>query len=180
MNARVKHIPQFRALILWVPTMMLVAETEDALLGAALLFIASCAADGSIKSSLVERLAKALRLHDIRVHFAPTRHRADARGQSLFIDVHAQVNTESLGSLIAEGDHLPELPGGVHMQQWKGRLGRPERLHCQVQQHRAVLANGVHQDRPLKARGGLTQNLNALCFEFVKMGEFGCHRNGEV
>ena len=66
------------------------------------------------------------------------------------------------------------------MQQREGRLGRPERLHCQVQQYRAVLANGVHQDRPLKACGGLAQNLNALCFEFVKMGEFGCHRNGEV
>jgi hypothetical protein len=125
-------------------------------------------------------LAQTLRLHDIGVHLAATGKRIDTRRQSLFIDVHAQINAQALGSLIAEGDHLPELPSGVDMQEWEGRLCWPERLHCQVQQHRAVLADGVHQDRPLETGSGFAEDLNALCFELVEMGEFSRHWNGKV
>jgi len=39
------------------------------------------------------------------------------------------------GTAIAKSDHLLEFPGGVHMQQWEGRLRRPERLDGQVQHH---------------------------------------------
>ena len=180
MNTRVEHIPQFRALILWIPAVMLVTEAEHALLGAALFFIAAGASDGSVKLPLVECLAQALRLHDIRVHLAAASKWVDASSQSLLIDVHAQVNAKALRGLVAETDHLPELPRGVHMQKREGRLGRPECLHGQLQQDRAVLTDGIHQHWSLETSGGFAQDLDALCLKLVKMGEFGGHWSGKV
>ena len=53
--ARVIKVPQFGALILWIPIMRCRAERENALLRAAFLFIPPAAAKGCIETAGIER-----------------------------------------------------------------------------------------------------------------------------
>ena len=48
----VVEVPDFRALIFWIPLAEAVAETEEAFLGAGLFFVAPCAADGAVELKL--------------------------------------------------------------------------------------------------------------------------------
>src|SRR3546814_7975438 len=68
--ARIVQPPQFGTLALRVPAVIGRTEGKDTLLGAALLFIAPRAAEGSVKAVFVERLLPALGLPHVRVQRA--------------------------------------------------------------------------------------------------------------
>ena len=88
-----------------------------------------------------------------------------------------QLQAELRGHLIAERDHFPEFPGRVDVQQRERRLRRVERLHREVQHHRAVLADGVEHDRPLALGDDLAQDVDAFGFEPLQVSEYGhCSR----
>ena len=109
-----------------------VAEREDALLGARFLLVAAGAAEGRVKTVFVERLAQPNRLHDVGVHVRTVVERVDVVAHAVLVDVHQKVEAELFRHVIAKGDHLAELPGGVDMQEGKWRLGRIKGLHRQV------------------------------------------------
>ena len=48
-----------------------------------------------------------------------------------------------------------------------------------MQEHRRVLADGIHQDRPLKTGGGLSQDMNCFGFENVEMSQLHSWSNTE-
>ena len=56
--------------------------------------------------------------------------------------------------------HLPELPGGVHMQEGERRRRRMESLTGQVQHHRRVLADGIEHHRLRRPGHGLADDLD--------------------
>src|SRR3546814_5200367 len=64
--ARIVQPPQFGTLALRVPAVIGRTEGKDTLLGAALLFIAPRAAQGSVNAVFVERLLQALGLPHVR------------------------------------------------------------------------------------------------------------------
>ena len=66
---------------------------------------------------------------------------------------------------VAELDHLPELPGGVHVQKRERRLGRMKGLHRQVQHHRRILADGVQHDRVFGLGHDFPHDVNAFGFK---------------
>ena len=63
MNASVIDVPQFGALILRVPLMEFIAEGENALFGAALFLVATCATESGIEFILIERGKQRLSFH---------------------------------------------------------------------------------------------------------------------
>ena len=82
-----------------------------------------------------------------------------------------QIEPEPRGRLVAERDHLAELPGRVDVQERERRLRRIERLHRQVQHHRAVLADRIEHHRPLALGDDLAHDVDALGLEALKMRE---------
>jgi hypothetical protein len=96
---------------------------------------------------------------------------------AFLVDVHQQVETQLLRQVVAKLDHLAELPGGVHVQQRKGRLGRVEGLHGQVQHDGGILADGVQHDRLFTLRGHLAHDVDAFRLELAQVGEFGLCRH---
>ena len=79
--------------------------------------------------------------------------------------------------VVAQLDHLAELPGGVHVHQRKRRLGGIERLHRQVQHHGRVFADRVQHHRVFELGGHLADDVNALRFELLEMREIVTRHN---
>ncbi len=112
------------------------AEGEDALLGAAFFLVAARAAEGGVEPYLSSACLRLSVFITWVCSEEPLSNGIDAALHPVLVDMDDQVQPQPLGGLVAELDHLPEFPGGVHMQQRKGRLGRIEGLHRQVQHHR--------------------------------------------
>ena len=85
--------------------------------------------------------------------------------------MHEELQTQLLGVGITEADHLPELPGRVDVQQ-RERQGRGvEGLDGDAQKGLAVLADGVHQHRPLALSHRLPKDMDRFGFEALQMGQ---------
>ena len=78
--------------------------------------------------------------------------------------MHQQFQPKLLRDIVAESDHLPELPGCINMQQWEGWLAREEGLHGKMQQDAAILADGKEQYRSAEGRRTFAQNANGFRF----------------
>ena len=151
--------------------MVPVAHREDALLGARLLLVAPGAAEAGIEAVPVQGVLERLGLHDVRVLAAAVGERRDVIGAALLVGVDDEVQMEFAGDAVPEGDHVAELPGGVHMQQREWQLAGVERLARQMQQHRRVLADGIQQHRALELRRHLADDVDALRFQLLEMCE---------
>jgi hypothetical protein len=97
--------------------------------------------------------------------------RIDARLHAVVVDVDDEIDAEAPRRFVAERDHLPELPRGVHMHEREGRLGRVERLHGQVHHDGAVLADRIEHHRVLALGDDLPHDVDALGFQALEMGE---------
>ena len=83
--------------------------------------------------------------------------------------MHDQIHANLRGHAIAEGIHVAEFPGGVHVHQREGRLGRIERLSREVQHHRAVLADRIEHHRIRRLGDELAHDVDALRLEALEM-----------
>ncbi len=97
--------------------------------------------------------------------------RADPRRDSVGIDMHQQLEAEPFHRLVAEGDHLAELPRRIDMEQREWRPRRIERLHRQVQHDGAVLADRIEHHRIVAFGDDLAHDVNAFRFQAVKVGQ---------
>ena len=115
--------------------MELVAEGENALLGAALLLVAAGAAKGCVELILVEGGEQRLRLHEVGVHLGAVGKGAHASFESLFVALHNQLPAMLAGIPVAELEHLLELPLGVDVHEGEGRTARGKCLLGQAHHH---------------------------------------------
>ena len=174
-DAGVVDLPHLRPLVLRVPGVLGVAEGEDALLGARLLLVAARAAEGRVEAVFVERLAQRHGLHDVGVGVRAVVERVDAVAHAVLVDVDQQVEAELLRHLVAERDHLAELPGRVDMQERERRLGGIERLHRQMQQHRGILADRIEHDRLGEVRRNLAEDVDRLGLQPLEVRQVNGH-----
>ena len=75
--------------------------------------------------------------------------------------------------LVAELDHLAELVGGIDVEQRKRDRARVERLLCQAEQDRRVLADGVEHHRPFEFGDDLAEDVDALGLQRPQVIEAG-------
>jgi hypothetical protein len=90
--------------------------------------------------------------------------------------VDEQFHAALPGHLVTQFVHLPELPGGVDVQQRERWRRGMERLARQVKHHRAVLADRIHHHRPLGLRDDFAHDVDRLGFEPFQMGQGLRHR----
>ena len=123
----------------------------------------------------VERLLQGLGLHHLGVQGRTGVDRIDAAGDPVLVGVDLQVDAIAVHDHVAVADHVPELPGGVDVQQGERGLGRIEGLDRQVQHHPRVLADRIEHDRVVERRGHLADDLDGLGLEpaqVVRQGPF--------
>src|SRR6478672_592586 len=165
----VEEVPQLGALVLRVPLTELVAEADDALLGARLLLVAPAAAEEAVEPVLGDRVEQRHRLE--RVPGA-----VGTLTQPSVVDVvlHArddEAQTETLDRLVAVVDHLGEVVAGVDVQHREGDRRRPERLRRQVQHDDGVLATAEEQRGTLELAGHLADDEDRLRLEHVELAQ---------
>ena len=142
------------------------------------LLVAARSAERSVELVLRQRLLQAVSLHDVGVQLAAVRVGAHALLHALLVDVHDQLPTQLLADeLLAELDHLAELPRRVHVHERKRRLARVKGLLRQPYHHARVLADRVQHHRLFELRRHLADDVDALGLELLQMGEVvGSHR----
>ena len=172
-DAGVVERPELGALVARVPGMVGGAEGEDALLGAALLLVAAGAAEGRVELVLVERLAQPLGLHHLGVQRRAGGDRVDAAGEAVLIDMDDEIEPVAPRHLVAEGDHVAELPGRVDMEQREGQLAREEGLQREMQHHARILADRIEHHRIGELGRDLADDGDRLGFEPLEMGREG-------
>ena len=96
--------------------------------------------------------------------------RVDALAHAFLVDVHPQIDITAFGNLIAERVGVAKLESAVDMQQGDRGAGREKRLAHQVQQNRAVLADGIQQHRIAELGGDFAEDVQAFRFQPVEMG----------
>ena len=105
--------------------------------------------------------------------------RADAPGQAVLVGVDDEIEAELLGALIAERDHLLELPRRVDVHQRERQASRCEGLQRQMQEHRRILADRIEHHRVLGLGDRLPHDVNALGFETLQVSQTLGQRGGQ-
>ena len=168
-DPRIVKIPKLGPLVFWIPAMEFVSEGKHSLFCTRFFFVPACATEGRIESVQIQRLFERVRLHDFGVLFAVLT-RVNSQFEPLMIDVNNQFDTQLIFDVVvAELDHLLEFPSRIDMQKRKWRLGWIERFERQVRHDRRVLAHGVEHDGLLKFRSHLSNNVDALGFQLLKV-----------
>ncbi len=162
LDAGVVEVPDLGTLRSGFPPVVRGPQREDPFLGPRAFLVPAGAAEDDVVAAGIERLAEGLGLHDVGVVGGPVVEGVDPAPESLVVGVDAHIKAEFRRRPVPEGDHLPELPGGVDVQEREGDRRWPEGLAGQVEQHRGVLADGIEHDRPLRRRHPLAQDLDGL------------------
>ena len=175
----VVEVPQFGALVLGIPGVVLVAEGVDAFFGTRLFFVATGTTERCVKFVFVERLFQRVGFHNVGVDVATVRVGADALFDAFFVDVDDQFPAQLFADeIFAERDHLLELPSRVDVHQREGRLGRVEGFFGEANHHRRVFADRVEHDRVVELGGDFADDVDALGFELLKVREIvGSHQS---
>ena len=170
-DSTVVQTPQFRTLIFWIPTMVLVPEAKDSFLGPRLLFVSASSSECGIVTTGSQRLFEGLGLHDVGVVLRTMLERVDALVDAFLIRVHPQFKAKFFGDSIAKLDHFPELPRGVDVKKRKRNFARIERLARQVKQYRRILADRIQHHRSFELRHDLADDVDRLGFKLFEVCE---------
>ena len=167
MDTGVVDVPQLRTLVLRVPLVELVAERIDTFFRPALLFIATGASESGIELIFIERMQQRLRLHQVRMHLASVRERPYTGIECLHIGFHDQVPSEFLRIVVAELNHLLELPFGIDVHQRERNFSRRKSLFCQANHDGRVFSDRIKHHRILKLGSYLPDDMDRLCFQLL-------------
>ncbi len=169
-DAAVVEAPQLGPLRLGLPLAELVAQREDALLGACLLLVAPCAAEDRVELVLQDRVQQGRRLQAVARRVA--RLFLDAAVVDRLLDRgDDQPLAELLDAAIAEVENLGEVVAGVDVHDREREARRPERLLGESKKNDGVLPAREEQHGPLELGRDLAHDEDRLGLQGVEMGK---------
>src|SRR5207249_7064145 len=127
-NARVKDVPQFRPLVLWIPLPVGITERIDSLLGPRFLLIAPRPAKRRVETAFSQGIKQGLGLQQATTLLCAEGKRVCTALQRLFVAVHNQFGTNLFCVRVAKLDHLGKFVTRIDMQQRERNLGGEESL----------------------------------------------------
>ena len=167
--AAVVQAPELGPLVARIPLAELVAQRDDALLGARLVLVAAgTAEDGVVACRRRSRRAAGRVCSGLRVPSARS-------CEAAVVDVvlHAgdfETDAETRDGLVAEREHLGEVVAGVDVQHREGHAAGRERLRREVEHDDGVLAAGEQQHGALELGDDLADDVDRLGLEQVEGG----------
>ena len=90
--------------------------------------------------------------------------RANTLFNAFLVGMNDQLHTNFFRHLVAELNHLPELPGGIHVHQWEWRLAWVESLTRKMQHHRRVFTDGVKHYGVIEFGSHFADDMHTLRF----------------
>src|ERR1700730_6966230 len=99
--------------------MLSTAQREDALLGTALLLVASRPAKGGVEAVQFERLLQRFSFHDRGMQCGTRGDWTDPARPAFLVYVHQEIESQPTCGCVPEGDHLAEFPPSVDVQKRK-------------------------------------------------------------
>ena len=175
-DAAVVEAPQLGPLRLGLPLAELVAQREDALLGACLLLVAPRAAEDRVELVLQDGVQQRGRLQAVARRVA--RLLLDAALVDRLLDRgDDQPLAQLLDAAVAELEDLGEVVAGVDVHDREREARRPERLLGEAQQHDRVLAAREQQHGSLELGGDLAHDEDRLGLQGVEMRK---HRRAAI
>ena len=139
-----------------------ITKREYPLLGAALLFISSCATESHIKTVSVQCLLQSLGFHHVGMNGAAVIKGVDVLSDTFGVDMHDEVHTAFLCHVIAKVVHGLKFPAGINVHEWKRRRTWIKSLAGKVQHYRAVLAHAIEHDRIIGLSHHLAHDVNTF------------------
>jgi hypothetical protein len=118
---------------------------------------------------VIQSLLERLRLHHVGVDRGAMRERSDPHVETFLVDVDQEVQPVAPRHLVAERDHLAELPGRIDVKKWERRHGGKECLQGDVKHHRAVFPDRVEHHRTLALCDDLAHDVDALSLEALQV-----------
>ena len=95
--------------------------------------------------------------------------RVDTLLDAILIDVFQHFDTELFRDVVAELDHLAELPRGVHVQERERRLFGVKGLQGQMQHDGAVLADRIKHHRFFAFGCDFADDVDSFGFQLVEV-----------
>src|SRR5690606_31921567 len=152
----VEEVPQFGALVFWIPFAEIVAVGEKAFFGTCFFFIAASPADGAIDFMFFDSVEEGGDLKGIAGGiFSSFFCNASVVDRFLYRS-YEELYAEVFYELIAESDSFREIVTGVHMQQRKRNFTGIEGFFCQVSNQDGVFSTGKQDNRVLELRPNFT------------------------
>ncbi len=188
-NPPVVERPEFGPLVLRIPLTELVAEAEEALLGAGLLLVAAGPTEGGVEAVLLDGVEQRRGLQ--AVARCPRARLLDdaALGDRVFDAGHDQALAELGDAAVAELDRFGEVVPGVDVHDREGELAGAKGLLGEAQQDDRVLAAAEQQHWALEGRGDFAHDEDGLGFDGVEVGQLvaiarfvsgGGHKEGSI
>ena len=169
-EAAVVERPQLRSLRARLPLAELVAQGEDALLGAGLLLVAPGAAEDGVELVLGDGIQERRRLEPIARGVAGLL--ADAAlVDGLLHGGHDETLAQLGHAAVAELEDLREVVARVDVHDGEREPGRPEGLLGEAQEHDGVLAAREEEHGPLELGGHLAHDEDGLRLEGVQVAD---------
>ena len=162
--------PELRPLRARLPLSELVAQREDALLGASLLLVAPGSAEDGVELVLGDGVQERRRLQPV------ARRVAGLFAHATLVDRvldggHDEPLAQLRHAAVAELEHLGEVVARVDVHDREGEARRPEGLLGEAQEHDGVLAAGEEQHGPLELRGDLAHDEDGLRLERIQVAD---------
>ena len=174
--ARVDQVPQLGPLVARIPLAELVAQRDDALLGASLLLVAPPPAEDPVETALGDGVEQGAGLQRVASAVA-------ALAQTAVVDVvldrgDHQAHPEALDDGVPVGQDLREVVAGVHVQQREGDGSGPEGPDRQVQHDHGVLPAGEQQHGTTALRDGFADDGDGFSLQRVELVQRAGPRRG--
>src|SRR5262249_47150977 len=129
------QLPELGTLAFRIPLMRCRPKGKDAFLRARFFLVTTCTADGCIETMLLQGLTQGLGLHDLGIQRTSMAEGIDAFRNSIAMRVNDEFHAIRWNGVVTKGDHFPELPRRVDMQNREGRSCGVKGLPCKVDQN---------------------------------------------
>lgn len=167
----VEEVPEFRALVFWIPLAEVVAVGEETFLGAGFFLVAATASEAGIVLVFLDGIEEGDGLEfvagGVRAGFLD-----DAAAIDGFLDVSDdELGAEEFHELIAVMHGLVEIVASIDVDEGERWAGGPEGFFGEPCHDDRVFSTGEKKGRVLELGGGFPEDEDRLGFELVELGE---------
>jgi len=170
--APVEQIPEFRALVFWIPLAEAVPVGKEALLGAGLFLVAAPAAEAGVEAVCLDGIKQGDRLQGVARGVGAGFFADPARADAFLDRPYHKAGLQVVPEAVPVFECFREIVAGINVQKGHGEPARPDRLGRDVGQNDRILAAGKKQGGLIELGEGFADDEYGLRFELVEMVEF--------
>ncbi len=173
--AAVEEVPEFGALVFWIPLAEVVAVGEEAFFGAGFFLVAASATEAGIVLMFLDGIEEGDGL-ELIAGGVGAGFLDDAAGIDGFLDgTDDESGAEEFHEFIAIDHGFIEVVASIDMDEWEGRTSGPESFFRKPCHDDGVFTAREEEGGVFELGGGLAEDEDRLGFELVELGQIVIH-----